>query len=125
MTMPMLTTTKLVPMTQQDQLTIEGAIWNAESDARRVSEQLVRKAKWLRDDMDRLIAQVEAGGSVNSLGEVQGSGSEVDRLCALYDEKFSQLHSLRWFLDRLGLVVEQPTDEESVAAIAAYVRGGA
>ncbi len=47
-------------------------------------EQLVAKARCLIDDLERMIRHLEEGNSVNSLGEVQGRGSEIDRLCGLY-----------------------------------------
>ena len=47
-------------------------------------EQLVDKARWLIDDLERLIQHLEEGSTINSLGEVQGKGSEIDRLCGLY-----------------------------------------
>ncbi len=49
-------------------------------------EQLVAKARWLIDDLERMLQHLEEGSAINSLGEVQGAGSEIDRLCGLYSE---------------------------------------
>lgn len=53
-------------------------------------EQLIAAVTELKRDMERVLARFDAAGDekscpgVNSLGEVQGSGSRVDRECALY-----------------------------------------
>ena len=47
-------------------------------------EQLIGRACWLIDDLQRLIQHLEEGSTINSLGEVQGKGGEIDRLCGLY-----------------------------------------
>jgi hypothetical protein len=44
----------------------------------RLADDLAREAGRLRDNADR---------TVNSLGVVQGRGMDVDRLCALLDER--------------------------------------
>jgi len=49
-------------------------------------ETLIGKARWLKDDMERLIRNLEEGSTINSIGEVQGRGGEIDRLCGLYAE---------------------------------------
>lgn len=49
-----------------------------------LSERLTSAATQLRHRMGDVIAHVENGDSVNSLGEVQAQGGGVDVLCALY-----------------------------------------
>ncbi len=51
---------------------------------------LVGKARWLAEDLQRLIQHLEEDSTINSLGEVQGRGGEIDRLCGLYAQ-FKQL----------------------------------
>ena len=58
--------------------------YRLENKAQDYKEQLVAKARWLIDDLKRLIQHLEEGSTINSLGEVQGKGSEIDRLCGLY-----------------------------------------
>ena len=49
-------------------------------------ETLIGKARWLKEDMERLVRNLEEGSTINSIGEVQGRGGEIDRLCGLYAE---------------------------------------
>lgn len=58
------------------------------------SAALVRAASSLSRDMERAVAHVEGGMSVNQLGEVQGRGNEVDRYCALRYEQATTCRSL-------------------------------
>ncbi len=63
-------------------------IEDAEREVARVHELLVTTASSLADRMTRLAERLERDGvvaSVNELGEVQGLGANVDRLCALLD----------------------------------------
>lgn len=70
---------------------IEALLDDAERPVRRHHEELVDKASYLAERMTKLVARLREEGtaaSVNELGEVQGLGADVDRLCAL-------LHSAR------------------------------
>ncbi len=61
--------------------------------ARRI-EKLTEAARQLSRNMERLARDLEANGAdacVNSLGEVQIAGLEVDRECALFDVARSTL----------------------------------
>lgn len=53
------------------------------------TEDLIRRAANLRDDMDALVKKLTAdpySRTINELGEVQGRGFDVDRLCAVRHE---------------------------------------
>ncbi|MGH7296530.1 MAG: hypothetical protein ACRELB_16450 [Polyangiaceae bacterium] len=68
----------------------------------RLHGELVDKATYLAERMTRLAARLREEGvdaSVNELGEVQGLGADVDRLCAL-------LHAARGTRDLVRRVVE-------------------
>ena len=59
---------------------------DAERSVVRAHEALADKASYLAERMTRLAARLGSEGanaSVNELGEVQGLGADVDRLCAL------------------------------------------
>ncbi len=74
---------------------------DAEREVARVHAMLVDKVTGLADRMSGLAARLERDGvvaSVNELGEVQGLGADVDRLCAL-------LHATRHKRDVVRLVV--------------------
>ena len=62
---------------------LEGATANLRADYR----ELVAAARALADRLTRLAAGIEHDGGktyiINSLGEVQGQGGNIDRLCAL------------------------------------------
>jgi hypothetical protein len=68
---------------------LDWIVWNARREVEatrldlveameRLADDLAREAGRLRDNPDRI---------VNSLGVVQGRGMDVDRLCALLDER--------------------------------------
>ena len=95
--MPKLTTTTPVDHTQG--LTcatpMEGLIYQLALDLNRAEKQLVTKAESLARSMTQVASTVVKGGSTNSLGEVQGQGQELDRLCALRDQLTQQLQLLK------------------------------
>jgi hypothetical protein len=75
---------------------------DAERAVVRAHETLTDKVSYLAERMTRLAARlgsVGTGASVNELGEVQGLGSDVDRLCAL-------LHAARQTRDLVHRVAE-------------------
>ena len=64
-------------------------------------EQLIRKAQNLADDMESVVFKLENNqGTVNSLGEVQGQGAAVDRLCGLMAEQTRVLETFQRLNDR-------------------------
>ena len=68
----------------------------------RAHTALADKVSYLAERMTRLAARLQAegtGASVNELGEVQGLGADVDRLCAL-------LHAARQMRDLARRVAE-------------------
>lgn len=53
-------------------------------EAERVVERLVAQAKTVQEQMERLQENLAANGvnaNINELGELQGRGLELDRLC--------------------------------------------
>ena len=46
--------------------------------------RLRQKAQSICDSMEELIRDLDADRTINSLGELQGRGSELDRLCGMY-----------------------------------------
>jgi len=68
----------------------------------RLHGELVDKASYLAERMTRLAERLRREGvdaSINELGEVQGLGADVDRLCAL-------LHAARSTRELVRRVVE-------------------
>lgn len=60
----------------------DGYLGEIAGDLQHASKQLVLEARSLATRMTRLAEDVERGSrSTNSLGEVQGRGLDVDRLC--------------------------------------------
>jgi hypothetical protein len=75
---------------------------DADRDVVRAHAALADKVSYLGERMTRLAARLQAEGtsaSVNELGEVQGLGADVDRLCAL-------LHAARQARDLARRVAE-------------------
>ena len=52
-----------------------------ESEQKMNEQQLISSAKWLAEDLLKMVKRVESGEHVNSLGVIQGRGSEIDNLC--------------------------------------------
>jgi hypothetical protein len=62
---------------------LANVIGDAVRRLRSLEDDLENAARSLAERMDRLVDTIHAGYHVNELGEVQGRGGEVDRLCAL------------------------------------------
>ncbi|HJU22840.1 MAG TPA: hypothetical protein VJ891_10055 [Casimicrobiaceae bacterium] len=63
---------------------VDELVRTLERRAAHAREELTKKARYLADDMNRLAARLDAQGAdahVNSLGEVQRQGADIDRLC--------------------------------------------
>lgn len=77
---------------------------HADREVRSTKKQLVDKMRDLADDLTRAADRLERNGTFNSLGEVQGSGREVDRLCAVLREKENAFktvkNALEWLDDQ-------------------------
>lgn len=87
----------------------------AESAAERFSdanEQLVALAVNMTAKLDRVVAAVQEGRHVNSLGELQGSASDFDRLCALRERAAEDVRHLA------ALARRQYTNEVADAILA-------
>jgi hypothetical protein len=70
----------------REKLTIDGHVLRRAIDQH--VEELVEKMNSLRDELDREITRFQEEGiehSFNSLGIVQGRGTEIDRLCGELD----------------------------------------
>lgn len=74
----------------------------ADREMSSVMRELRSRAVWLKEKMERLVAKIDesgVGASINSLGEVQGMGHDIDRLCAkvgfLQDQKLALKNILR------------------------------
>ena len=80
----------------------------ARQNVRRARQNVIDNARTLRDQMDRLISGLEDSDRfiVNSLGEVQGRGPEVDRWCALLEERREVLAQL--MVDQEQFEEDQP-----------------
>lgn len=101
---------------------VVAALMEAEYGVKSTLEALERAARSLVERMeqlaDRTLTLREGGSSsINSLGvflaglqAVQSYGSEVDRLCAVYDEKKLQMMRLRSVAVTLG--VATPVEKE-------------
>ena len=58
----------------------------------RTSDSLRADAAYLKNALDRVVTHLDEGDSVNSLGELQSTGVNFDRLCGLR-EAFIELAS--------------------------------
>lgn len=81
----------------------------AHRDVQRTRQELKKEAEYLARKMNELARDVSQHHTINSLGEVQGRGLEVDRLCALLHEReqqFQAIHALTCTV--LGVPVSLP-----------------
>lgn len=81
---------------------ILNAIWALDSTA----QNLCNAGQRLSEQMASMIDTVNKGQHVNSLGEVQSRGMDVDRYCALMEERTERLLSLLWLYQRSTKVTE-------------------
>lgn len=72
------------------------AVFEAAREVADADEKLREAIAWLRNDLDRTERDLDEGGTINSLGVVQSKGLDVDRLCALRQEKREQFNRLVW-----------------------------
>jgi hypothetical protein len=88
---------------------LENAIEMTEHDLQYECGRLSQSARYLADKMAELAARAEEIGKTlpvdnhgkhfmpfNSLGEVQGLGNDVDRLCATVAAKVEKLNTLKY-----------------------------
>jgi hypothetical protein len=78
---------------------IDSFIFQLALDLNTVEKQLVAQAESISRKMNQVAASVRAGGSTNSLGEVQGAGQELDRLCQLRATFTEQMRVLKAVLE--------------------------
>lgn len=74
------------------------ALDNAQREQEYIKEQLLHAARTISDDMIMLTKHLNEGHVVNSLGELQSRGSNLDRLCALYAAAEERVGSYRYVL---------------------------
>ena len=73
--------------------------YQLEEDRCHTRSRLLGAANWLAEDLVKLTKQVMSGEGYNSLGVVQGRGSEIDRLCG-------ELRQLDDMIARLSIYLE-------------------
>jgi hypothetical protein len=64
------------------------------------AKSLKRAAQDMIHQMERLIRNIDEGYTINTLGEVQGRGSEVDRLCAIRGTLFDFRNTLQYVAEK-------------------------
>lgn len=90
-------TTYTRPDNPSDWTPLDWAIYNGEREAASTAERLGLAASDMRDKMERLARAVMTGRHISSLGEIQGSGSQLDILCALLDEQRRNVQLLKHY----------------------------
>lgn len=75
-------------------------LWDAQAGLKTTEKQLRSDAEYMIRRMQSLLARLDEGNSVNSLGEIQGSALDIDRLCALRQERVEQITRLEWAIAR-------------------------
>jgi hypothetical protein len=88
-------------MTADEIQALKYALADAEQDRDRAIATLRDRAVRIRENMDRLVQRLDHGGNVNSLGEIQGSGGDLDRACAVLHERMDAIVRLRFVCQRL------------------------
>jgi hypothetical protein len=89
-------------MTADQIQALKYALADAEQDRDRACATLRDRAVRIRENMDSLVRRLDRGGSVNSLGEIQGSGGDLDRACAVLHEREEQVNRMRFVCQRLA-----------------------
>lgn len=82
-------------------------LWTFQTDFERCSDELVMAADSMARRMGTRSSHVDDGMTVNTLGEVQGSGSSLDRLCALRGEAISNVKRVAHTLNALGVEIDE------------------
>ena len=84
--------------------TMEFTVAFLEANARSQRESLTRLARSMAERLTRLADGLEADAdfSLNALGELQGNGVEVDRLCGTFAQARQTVKTLRSALDERG-----------------------
>lgn len=80
--------------TQQNGLSARMLVEGARFDVEYTRGRLERAAERLIDRMESLRRYLNDGMTINSLGEVQGLGQDVDRLCAVLRQQENALETL-------------------------------
>lgn len=94
-----------------DRMAVRSALTAERHDLEDIRQRLDRAANRLAERMQHVQDALARGYTVNSLGEVQGQGLDVDRLCALYAAKAQSLGTLTRVAALLGV-----SDEDEAQA---------
>ena len=78
---------------------IEMLKYQLEADRCHIRSKLFSAANWLAEDLVKLTKQLMSGEGYNSLGVVQGRGSEVDRLCGELRQLDDTIARLKVYLE--------------------------
>lgn len=91
-------------MDAKNQEQIQYAIQDAAREVEYARDRLVLAMRGLAERMTRCANNLvqDPGFIVNSLGEVQGQGGEVDRMCALFAAKKEELVRMERLAARLA-----------------------
>jgi hypothetical protein len=73
------------------------AVFNAALKYSDATKSLKDEVAWLQRDLERVTKHLEEGYHVNSLGEVQSRGSNIDRLCALREAFAENLRAAAYY----------------------------
>lgn len=75
---------------------------SAASDLRDTGSLLYQQLLFCRDECDQLMQRMNRQGwgvVLNSLGELQGRASEVDRLCSVHADERKRVEQLKWVVE--------------------------
>lgn len=89
-------------MTTRQSMTLEDAVAAARRDVAYKRERLVSAAQEIAVSMTRLVAAIQAGRTINSLGELQGQGPQLDIRCAEYAMAQEHLAAIERLAARLA-----------------------
>jgi hypothetical protein len=87
-------------MTTTPETPLDIILFDARADLKSTEDSLRRAAAQLARRAERVIELLDAGYHVNELGEIQHAGVEVDRYCALREERLQGLRRLEWAAER-------------------------
>lgn len=71
-------------------------LWTAVREVDSTVEDMRRTAASIHSDLDRMVRNLDGGFSINSLGVIQSTGPDLDRLAALLTERTKTLVGLLW-----------------------------
>lgn len=75
-------------------------LWDAQSELKYTEKQLRSDAEYIIRKMQAVIVNLDEGYHVNSLGELQGSAQNFDRLCAAREMQAKHITALEWAIKK-------------------------